>query len=58
MTFIDGDYHDGWCTKKVDDGFDLKGEPRPKSYVEIVIGTPKKVSFDVDERFGLEGRLL
>ena len=25
MTFVDGDYHDGWCTKKVKNGFGLEG---------------------------------
>ena len=42
MTFVDGDYDDGWCTKKVDDGFGLEGESRPKSYVDVLVGTPQE----------------
>ena len=58
VTFDDGGHNDRWCTKRVNDGFGLKGEPRPKSYVEVVIRTPRKVSFDDDERFGLEGEIF
>ena len=28
VIFVEGDYHDGWGTKKVDNWFGLKGEPR------------------------------
>ena len=42
VTFVDGDYDDGWCTKKVDDGFGLEGESRPKSYVDVLVGTPQE----------------
>ena len=58
VTFDDGGHNDRWCTKKVDDGFGLDGEPRPKSYVEVVIGTPRKVAYDDRGRLGLQGRLL
>ena len=58
VTFDDGAHNDKWCTKRVDGGFGLEGEPRPKSYVEVVIGTPRKVPFDDDVRFGLEGEIV
>ena len=46
------------CTKKVDNGFDLKGEPRLKSYVDVVVGTPRKVALDDRDRFGLDGEIF
>ena len=58
VTFVDGDHNDRWCTKKVVDGFGLEGEPRPKSYVEVMIGTPRKVAFDDRGKFGLEGKIV
>ena len=38
--FVDGDHNDKWCTKKVNGWFGLEGEPRPKSYVDVLVGTP------------------
>ena len=40
------------------DGFGLEVEPRSKSYVDAMIGTPSKVSFEVRGRFGLVGDIL
>ena len=58
LTF-DGDGHnDRWCTRKVDDRFGLEGEPRPKSYVDVLVGTPKVVSHVDGGRFGLEEQIL
>ncbi|CAO2827145.1 unnamed protein product [Amaranthus hypochondriacus] len=58
VTFDEGAHNDRWCTKRVDDGFGLEGEPRPKSYVDVLIGTPRVVSHVDGERFGLEGEIV
>ena len=52
---INSDCYDRWCIKKVDDRFGLKGEPRFKAYVDVMIGTPRKVSFEDKGRLSLEG---
>ena len=39
-------------TKKVDDGFGLELELRPKSYVDVLIGTRRVVSHVDGGRFG------
>ena len=46
------------ATKRVDDGFGLDGEPRPKSYVDVLVGTPRVVSHVDGGRFGLEGEIV
>lgn len=50
---MNGGYHDEWCTKKVDDAFGLEGELRLKSYVDVVIGTLRKVILDDRGRLAL-----
>ena len=57
VTFDDGGHNDRWCTKK-DDGFGLEGELRPKSYVDVLVGTPRVVSHVDGGDLGLRGRLL
>ena len=46
------------ATKRVDDGFGLDGEPRPKSYVDVLVGTPRVVSHVDRGRFGLKGEIV
>ena len=58
MTFDDGGHNDRLCTKKVDDGFGLEGKPRPKLYVDVLVGTPRVVSHADGGRFGLEGEIV
>ena len=52
---MDGDYREGCDTKKIVDGFGLEGELRLKSYVDVLIGTTKGVTFGDRGIFGLEG---
>ena len=58
VTFVSGGHNVKWCTKKVDDGFGLEGEPRPKSYVDVLVGTTRVVSHVDEGRFGLEGEFV
>ena len=58
MTFVDGDYHDRWCTKKVVNEFSLEGELILKSNVDVVIRTPRKLTFEDDGSIGLEGEIV
>lgn len=58
VTFDDGGHNERWCTKKIDDGFGLEEEPRPKSYVNVLVGTPRVVSHVDGGRFGLEGEIV
>ena len=60
VTFDDGDHHDEWCTKK-DDGFGLEGEPRSKSYVDVLVtwlGHQEWFHMLMEGDLGLRGRLL
>ena len=41
MILLDGDYREGYDTKRVVDEFDIEGERRLKSYVDVLIGTLK-----------------